>query len=257
MYKLKYIINLFLIFIFACGCANESIDINSLDDLKNQKVGVYVGSEYDSILKERVPDTKVSYFNNYTDQILALKSNKINAFLTDEPIAKELLKMNTGLKMLDESLTNDSYAFVLNKDNNDLKDKIDQVIIEMKNNGKMEYFSSKWFGDESDRILEVYDNYDYVKTIKFATVSGSAPFAYFKNNEIVGYDIDIINYIGYVLNYKIEIIEMAFEGIIPAIVSDKVDVAGCSIIVTEERKKSVLFSEPNYTGGIVVIVKDE
>ena len=33
------------------------------------------------------------------------------------------------------------------------------------------------------------------------------------------------------------------------------DISGCSIIVTEERKKSVLFSEPDYTGGIVVITR--
>ena len=40
-----------------------------------------------------------------------------------------------------------------------------------------------------------------------------------------------------------------------ALKSGKVDVSGCSIIVTEERKKSVLFSEPDYTGGIVVVTR--
>ena len=44
--------------------------------------------------------------------------------------------------------------------------------------------------------------------------------------------------------------------VFPALKSGKVDVSGCSIIVTEERKKAVLFSEPNYTGGIVVVVRD-
>ena len=48
---------------------------------------------------------------------------------------------------------------------------------------------------------------------------------------------------------------MSFDGIIPALISGKVDMAGCSIIVTEERKKSVLFSDANYTGGIVVIAR--
>lgn len=48
---------------------------------------------------------------------------------------------------------------------------------------------------------------------------------------------------------------MSFDGIIPALKSGKVDVAGCSIIVTEERKKSVLFSLPNYTGGIVLVTR--
>ena len=68
-------------------------------------------------------------------------------------------------------------------------------------------------------------------------------------------DIDVINYICKELGYKLEVIEMSFDGIIPALKSGKVDVSGCSIIVTEERKKSVLFSEPDYTGGIVVITR--
>ena len=67
--------------------------------------------------------------------------------------------------------------------------------------------------------------------------------------------IDVILYICKELGYKLEIIEMSFDGIIPALISGKVDMAGCSIIVTEERKKSVLFSDANYTGGIVVIAR--
>ena len=123
-------------------------------------------------------------------------------------------------------------------------------------NGKLLEFENKWMGDdEEQKQLEKYE-YDASKgTIRFATVSGSAPFAYMKNNEIVGYDIDVILYICKELGYKLEIIEMSFDGIIPALISGKVDMAGCSIIVTEERKKSVLFSDANYTGGIVVIAR--
>lgn len=62
-----------------------------------------------------------------------------------------------------------------------------------------------------------------------------------KNNEIVGYDIDVILYICKELGYKLEIIEMSFDGIIPALISGKVDMAGCSIIVTEERKNRFYF----------------
>ena len=126
----------------------------------------------------------------------------------------------------------------------------------MKQNGKLQELEEKWMGnDESKKELDNYNYDDSKGTIKFATVSGSAPFAYMKNNKIVGYDIDVINYICKELGYKLEIIEMSFDGIIPALKSGKVDVSGCSIIVTEERKKSVLFSEPDYTGGIVVITR--
>lgn len=249
---------LLIICILLAGCSTELITVNNISDLENKKVGVYTGSEYDIILENNIETAIPAYYNSYSDEISALKSGKIDAFLTDEPLAKEILKNNDGLRILDEKLTEDSYAFAISPNKNNLKDEIDIVIRDMKENGILDTMEKKWFGDnEEAKILEKY-NYEQSKgTIKFATVSGSAPFAYVKNNKIVGYDIDVINYVGYKLGYKIEIVEMAFEGLIAAISSGKVDVAGCSIIVTEERKKSVLFSEPNYTGGIVLVAREK
>ncbi len=42
---------------------------------------------------------------------------------------------------------------------------------------------------------------------------------------------------------------------IPALMAGKVDMIGACITITEERKKSVLFSEPYYTGGISALVR--
>jgi len=252
--KFSYII-LIIFCLLITGCSNSLKPINSIEDLSNSKIGVYTGSEYDTILKNNIKGATPAYYNSYSDEISALKSGKIDAFLTDEPLAKEILRNNDDLKILDKKLTIDSYAFAINPQKTTLKEQIDKIILEMKTDGTLTELEEKWFGDiEEKKVLEKYD-YKYTNTIKFATVSGSAPFAYMKNNKIVGYDIDVINYIGYKLGYKIEIVEMAFEGMIAALVTGKVDMAGCSIIITEERQKSVLFSEPNYTGGIVLVTR--
>ncbi|MBE6153603.1 MAG: transporter substrate-binding domain-containing protein [Firmicutes bacterium] len=252
--KISYVV-LVTFCLLITGCINNFKSINNIEDLSNSKIGVYTGSEYDTILKNNIKSATPAYYNSYSDEISALKSGKIDAFLTDEPLAKEILKNNYGLKILNEKLTIDSYAFAINPQKNTLKEEIDEIILEMKKDGTLTELEEKWFGDKEElKVLEKY-NYKYTDIIKFATVSGSAPFAYMKNNKIVGYDIDIINYIGYKLGYKIEIVEMAFEGMIAALVSGKVDMAGCSIIVTEERQKVVLFSEPNYTGGIVLVTR--
>ncbi len=254
--KIKIISFIFLILMIMTGCSTTLVEVNNINDLEDRNVGIYTGSEYDTILNKKVPSAKASYYNSYSDQISALKAGKIDGFLTDEPLAKEILKENDGLKILDEKLTEDSYAFAISPDKEDLQKEINIQLAKMIENGKLLEFENKWMGDdEEQKQLEKYE-YDASKgTIRFATVSGSAPFAYMKNNEIVGYDIDVILYICKVLGYKLEIIEMSFDGIIPALISGKVDMAGCSIIVTEERKKSVLFSDANYTGGIVVIAR--
>ena len=254
-YKKYFLILLFMLLMTA-GCSNELNIINTKEDLISKNIGVYTGSEYDTIAKNNITNVNVLYYNSYSDQISALKSGKIDGFLTDEPLAKEIIKENGNLKILDKKLTDDSYAFAINPLKQDLQNEINIVLNKMKQNGKLQELEEKWMGnDESKKELDVYNYNDSKGTIRFATVSGSAPFAYMKNNKIVGYDIDVINYICKELGYRLEVIEMSFDGIIPALKSGKVDVAGCSIIVTEERKKSVLFSEPDYTGGIVVVTR--
>ena len=246
---------LFIVFI-TTGCSSNFNTINTKDDLNNKNIGVYTGSEYDTIATNNILNPRILYYNSYSDQISALKSGKIDGFLTDEPLAKEIIKENTSLKILDEKLTEDSYAFAINPSKPELQKEINVVLDKMKKNGKLQELEEKWMGnDESKKELDIYEYENPNGVINFATVSGSAPFAYMKNNKIVGYDIDVINYICKELGYKLEIKEMSFDGIIPALKSGKVDVSGCSIIVTEERKKSVLFSDPDYTGGIVVVTR--
>ena len=253
--KSKLILLGILIFTVA-GCSKEMKFINSLKDLEFSKIGIYTGSEYDSLLEQKLPNSEATYFNSYSDQISALKAGKIDGFLTDEPLSKEIIKNNSNLKILEEKLSVDSYAFAISPKSKWLEEKVNNELLKMNSNGKLKEMESKWMSDkEENKILEKYTYNDSKGVITFATVSGSAPFSYMKDNEIVGYDIDIINYICMKLGYKLKIVEMSFDGIIPALKSGKIDMAGCSIIVTEERKKSVLFSVPNYTGGIVMIVR--
>lgn len=253
--KSKLILLGILIFTVA-GCSKEMQSINSLKDLEFSKIGIYTGSEYDSLLEQKLPNSEATYFNSYSDQISALKAGKIDGFLTDEPLSKEIIKNNSNLKILKEKLSVDSYAFAISPKSKWLEEKVNNELLKMNSNGKLKEMESKWMSDkEENKILEKYTYDDSKGVITFATVSGSAPFSYMKDNEIVGYDIDIINYICMKLGYKLKIVEMSFDGTIPALKSGKIDMAGCSIIVTEERKKSVLFSVPNYTGGIVMIVR--
>ncbi len=252
----KYLLIIISVILITTGCSKKLNIIETKDDLNNKNIGVYTGSEYDTIAQDNIENPKILYYNSYSDQISALKSGKIDGFLTDEPLAKEIIKENKDLRILKEKLTEDSYAFAINPSKSNLQDEINKELVKMNKNGKLKIFEDKWMGnDESKKELEVYHYDDSKGVVKFATVSGSAPFAYMKNNKIVGYDIDVISYICKELGYKLEVIEMSFDGIIPALKSGKVDIAGCSIIVTEERKKSVLFSEPDYTGGIVVVVR--
>ncbi|MGL4393256.1 MAG: transporter substrate-binding domain-containing protein, partial [Fusobacteriaceae bacterium] len=82
------------------------------------------------------------------------------------------------------------------------------------------------------------------------------PFEFFEKNEIVGFDIDLIKEVAKRLNMDIKIENMNFDALLPALQAKKVDVVVSGMTITEERKKSVLFTAPYFEAKQVLIVKD-
>lgn len=84
--------------------------------------------------------------------------------------------------------------------------------------------------------------------LKVGTTSGYAPFEYYENDELVGFDIDLVNEIAKILDIKIEYKVMDFDGLINALKAKKIDVIAAGMNKTEQRAKSVEFSNPYYLG---------
>jgi polar amino acid transport system substrate-binding protein len=72
-------------------------------------------------------------------------------------------------------------------------------------------------------------------------------------NALVGFDINFGTAIGKKLGVDIQWVPTAWDGIIPSLQSSKFDMILSSLSVTDERKKTIGFSEPYITGGPVII----
>lgn len=229
-------------------------EIRTIDDLKFTTIGVDTYSVFDAIAKEKIPNVKINYYDSMIEEILSLRNGKISAFMTDEALASDILRYNEDLYVLEEPLQEEEYAYALSLNKKSLKEDIDKILDEMEREGILENLKKKWLGeDENLKIIEKKKLTGEKGTIKFGTLATSAPFAYLKDEEIVGYDIEIMYYICEKLGYKLDIEVMNWSGLLTAVSTEKVDIAGCSIIVTEERKKSVLFTKPNYYGKVVAV----
>ena len=75
-----------------------------------------------------------------------------------------------------------------------------------------------------------------------AVSADNPPYEFIQDQKIVGIDIDIINMIANKLNRKIEIKNMDFDGIIPALQNATVDMAIAGITPTLQRKENIDFS---------------
>lgn len=87
---------------------------------------------------------------------------------------------------------------------------------------------------------------------------GTDNFADITSNETnaTGFDVALVNEIGTRLDVKVEIADMDFDGIIPAL-GTKADVAATGMTITDERKEAVNFSDPYYDATQAVLVKND
>jgi polar amino acid transport system substrate-binding protein len=89
-----------------------------------------------------------------------------------------------------------------------------------------------------------------------ATNAAFPPYEYWEGDAIVGIDAVVAGLIADQLGMKLDIQDMDFDAIIPAVVSGKVDMGMAGMTVTDERLQSVSFSESYATGVQVVIVPE-
>src|SRR5699024_4374703 len=72
------------------------------------------------------------------------------------------------------------------------------------------------------------------------------PFEFTVDGELIGIDIDLINAIAEDQGFDITIEQMDFSGIIPSMQAKELDIGMGGMSITDERKKTVDFSEPYF-----------
>ena len=99
--------------------------------------------------------------------------------------------------------------------------------------------------NSGDQVLVMATSADYPPYEFYETASG--------DGEPVGFDVDIAKYITEELGYTLEIQDMDFNGIIPALQSERVDFAMAGMTPTEERKENVDFSDIYYDAKNTIV----
>jgi len=81
--------------------------------------------------------------------------------------------------------------------------------------------------------------------IKVGISADFPPFEYYnENEELYGFDVDLMNYIGERIGFDIEFINLSFDQLFSAVMGGDVDCAISAIAITEERKNVIDYTIP-------------
>jgi polar amino acid transport system substrate-binding protein len=231
----------------------ELIKIGALADLKDKVIGVQLGTVGDDVASKDTGAKTVERFDQYVDAITALKQKKIDCIVMDKDTADAYVKANSDLVVLDVGFEAEQYAMAVKKGNSELKKVIDEVIAEMRADGSL----AQSFIDHEDMQGKAPDYNKGASGGKFVvgTESGFPPYEYPSGNNIIGIDVDIMARVAKKLNKELVMEDMAFDGLIAALVSGKVDAVAAGLTINEERKVNVDYSIHYVDASQVVVLR--
>ena len=188
---------------------------------------------------------------------MALKQGKIDCVVIDSEPAKKFVEKNDDLEIVEYIFDKEEYAICLSKDNADLTKEFNEALKELKDDGTLDSIRDNYIGDDAGKTpYETPKDADHSKgTLTMATNATFQPYEYYDGDKIVGIDVDIAQAVCDKLGYELKVEDMEFDAIVNSVKSGKADFGAAGMTVTEDRKKSVDFTDPYTTAEQVVIVK--
>lgn len=231
--------------------------ISELRQIDGKRIGVLTGSAGDITARKHFPNSIFQTLNSPADAALAVKTNKSDVFVNDKSVLLNLVEKNPELVILDEPVGKLEIAAAINKENTVLLSEINGALQELNNEGALQRLRAKWIEAKYAVTpqLPSIGNAHARGVLKMGTFANFEPFSFHSNGMVTGLDIELGQLIGERLGKKIEILDMNFESLIPALQSGKIDFALSNFNVTEERKKLVSFSLPYVENDISALVK--
>lgn len=243
---------------------SSSKHINTLDDLNGATIGTIKGYTGDTMIMSAIKngdltsDTKVHSYTSGALAVEALKSGHIDCVVIDQQPAKEFVKINSGLKILETEYAQEQYALAVKKGNTDLHDQINSALATLKDNGTLKQIEDYYYNGEG----QSYQKKDIERdgTIQMITYAYFPPYESFKDGgdagAIVGFDVDLMWAVCDILGMDLSIRSMEFNTLIGVLEqSNNSDnyVIAAGMTVTDERSKQVDFTD-TYTTSIQVVI---
>ena len=195
-------------------------------------------------------------YNNGGLAVNDMKNGQVKYVIIDEQPAKQLAKKINGIKVIDVALTEEEYAFGVDKEQDDLRVKINLLLAEMKLNGKLDAIVTAYATGEGINPVEsaTLDASKADKQLVVATNAAFAPFEYKEGDKFAGIDIEIAAYFAEKLDMELVIVDMDFDAVVTSVGKNNVDIAMAGLTVNETRKQSVNFTDSYYNAAQMLVV---
>ncbi len=159
------------------------------------------------------------------------------------------------VKVIDINLTEEEYAFGVDKAQPELLEQTNEFISKIMEDGRFDEICNKYFGDGEPTAV-ISAEYDESKDqLVVATNAAFEPFEYMVGDSYYGIDMEIAALLAEELGKELVINNMDFDSVCLSVGQHKCDIAMAGLTVKEDRKEHVDFTTSYYQASQKIIVK--
>lgn len=130
----------------------EESNIDLISDLENKTIGVQISSSaMDAVNKNSIASKLKSLmkYDQYTQALVELKNNTIDAVVIDEIMGRYMISQSTdNYKVATEAFSEETYGIGFRLESTSIRNKINDVLNEMKEDNTAKEISIKWFDED-------------------------------------------------------------------------------------------------------------
>ncbi len=161
------------------------------------------------------------------------------------------------VKVIDIKLTDEVYAFGVDKNQPELLEQVNAFIAEIKENGTFEEICDKYFAGGTPTPVESAKEDSSKDQLVVATNAAFEPFEYMDGDKYLGIDMEIAAALAEKLGKELVIKNMDFDAVCLSVGQQKCDIAMAGLTVSPDRQKYVTFSDSYYQASQKVVVKGD
>lgn len=117
-------------------------NFKTIEDFTGKKVAAQLGSLQATIAEEKIKDANITLYSKITEEIQALKSNIDDVVLVEKAVAETIVAIDSELELVEFSFDSlkigEGSAIAVNKNNEDLLEKVNKTIKRIKEDGTMD-----------------------------------------------------------------------------------------------------------------------
>ena len=157
-------------------------------------------------------------------------------------------------KVIDIDLTNEEYAFGVDKNQPELLEKTNEFIAKIKSDGTLDEICKKYFSDGEPEAVKSATLDTSKDQLVVATNAAFEPFEYTKGEDYYGIDMEIAKLLADELGKELVIENMDFDAVCLSVSQQKCDIAMAGLTINEEREGYVTFTDSYYSASQRLIV---